>query len=60
MPTSITGSLAQKVADAFPDLSATEQMIAIGLYRLLAEGEPVSPDRVAQHLDLSTNLVREV
>ncbi len=61
MPTSITGSLAQKVADAFPDLSATEQKrIALGLYRLLAEGEPVSSDRVAQHLDLSTNLVREV
>jgi len=60
MPTSITGSLAQKVADAFPDLSATEQRIAVGLYRLLAEGEPASPDRLAQHLDLSKSLVREV
>ena len=43
MPTSITGVLALKVADAFPDLSATEQRIAVGLYRLLAKGEPVSP-----------------
>jgi len=59
MPTSITGSLAQKMADAFPDLSATEQRTAVGLYRLLAEGEPVSPDRLAQHLDLSKSLVRE-
>ncbi len=48
------------MADAFPNLSTIEQRIAVGLYRLLTEGEPVSPDRVAQHLDLSTNLVREV
>jgi len=47
------------VAAAFPKLSAPEQRIALGLYRLLAEGEPVSSDRLAQHLDLSTNLVRE-
>ena len=60
MPTSIKGALAQKVADAFPKLSASEQGIALGLYRLLAEGKPVSPDRVAQNLDLSTSLVREV
>ncbi len=60
MPTSTSGALAQKVADAFPDLSATDQRIAVGLYRLLAEGEPVSPDRLAQHLGLSANLVREV
>ncbi len=43
MPTSVTGAIAQKVSDAFPDLSATDQRIAVGLYRLLAEGEPVSP-----------------
>ncbi len=55
----VTGEIAQKVADAFPNLSTTEQRIALGLYRLLAEGEPVSVDRVAQHLELSTNLVRE-
>jgi len=60
MPTSISGALAQKVADAFPDLSATDQRIAVGLYRLLAEGEPVSPDLLAQHLDLSKSIVREV
>jgi len=59
MPTAISGALAQKVANAFPNLSATDQRIAVGLYRLLAEGEPVSPDRLAQHLGLSANLVRE-
>ena len=59
MPTLTTGALAQKVADALPKLSASEQGIALGLYRLLAEGEPVSPDRLAQHLDLSKSLVRE-
>ncbi len=60
MLTSATSEVAQKVADAFPNLSTIEQRIAVGLYRFLAEGEPVSPDRVAQHLDLSTNLLREV
>ncbi len=60
MPTSTSDALAQKVADAFPDLSATDQKIAVGLYRLLAEGEPVSPDRLAQHLDPSKSVVREV
>ena len=33
----VTGEIAQKVADAFPNLSTTEQRIALGLYRLLAE-----------------------
>ena len=60
MLTSTTSEVAQKVADAFPNLSTIEQRVAVGLYRHLAEGEPASPDRVAQHLDLSTNLVREV
>ncbi len=60
MLTSAKSEIAQKVADAFPNLSAIEQRIAVGLYRLLAKGEPVSPGRVAQHLDLSTSLVREV
>jgi len=60
MLTPAASEVAQKVADAFPNLSTIQQRIAVGLYRLVAEGEPVSPDRVAQHLDLSTNLVREV
>ncbi len=30
MPTSISGALAQKVADAFLNLSATDQRIAVG------------------------------
>ncbi len=60
MTSSATNEVALKVAAAFPQLSAPEQRIALGLYRLLAEGEPVSSDRLAQHLDLSTNLVREV
>ena len=34
-----TETLAQKVAGAMPDLKATEQQIAVGLYRLLAEGD---------------------
>ncbi|MDA2930185.1 hypothetical protein MYX84_09605 [Acidobacteria bacterium AH-259-O06] len=49
----IVETIAQNVADTFPDLSATDQRIAVGLYRLLAEGEPVSLDRLAQHLNVS-------
>jgi len=30
MPTSVTAALTQKVADAFPKLSAPEQKIALG------------------------------
>ena len=54
-----TEALAQKVAGAMPDLDPTEQQIAVGLYRLLAEGRPVSPASLAQRLDLPADLVRE-
>ena len=60
MSTSVVETIARRAADAFPDLNGTEQRIAVGLYRLLAEGEPVSLDRVAQHLNVSRDPVREV
>src|SRR5712692_9093306 len=56
---STRNSLANKIVNAMPKLSSGERRIAIGLYRLLAEGEPVSPERLAKTLDLSGSRVRE-
>jgi len=52
-------NLADKIVNAMPKLGSGERRIAIGLYRLLAEGEPVSPERLAKTLDLSGSRVRE-
>ncbi len=51
--------LARNVAKAMPDLDDTAQRLAVGLYRRLAEGEPVSPAELARRLDLSPDLVAE-
>jgi alkylmercury lyase len=40
--------MAEAITSAMPRLDATEQRIAIGTYRLLAEGEPVTSEAVAQ------------
>jgi alkylmercury lyase len=55
---SIKESLADKIADAMPRFGPVEQRIAVGLYRLLAEGKPVSPERLARTLGLSESKVR--
>ncbi len=52
-------NLAGKIAVAMPRLGRTDQRIAIGLYRLLAEGQPVSPERLAESLNLSQGRIRE-
>lgn len=51
-------SLASEVAGWFPKLSYEEQELSIQLYRLLAQGEPVSPDRLAARLALPPERVR--
>src|SRR2546425_10894931 len=56
---STRNNLGDKIVNAMPKLSSGERRIAIGLYRLLAEGEPVSPERLAKTLDLSGSRVRE-
>lgn len=52
-------SLAEEVAGWFPKLSKEEQQLSIHLYRLLAQGEPVSPDRLAARLALPPERVRQ-
>src|SRR5216684_4315108 len=52
-------NLADKIVNAMPKLGPGERRIAVGLYRLLAEGEPVSPERLAETLNLSESRVRE-
>lgn len=49
--------LAKKVASAMPDFNGAGQRIAVALYRQLAQGKPVSPEKVAENLDLSSDLV---
>lgn len=52
-------NLADKIVSAMPKLGSTERRIALGLYRLLAEGGPVPLARVAKSLNLSESYVRE-
>ena len=52
-------NLADKIVNAMPKLGPGERRIAIRLYRLLAEGKPASPGRLAQTLNLSESQVRE-
>ncbi|TLY15655.1 MAG: alkylmercury lyase [Thaumarchaeota archaeon] len=56
---STLNNLADKIVNAMPKLGSGERRIAVGLYRLLAEGEPVSPERLAETLNLSGSTVRE-
>jgi alkylmercury lyase len=42
--------VSEEIVNAFPRLSAADQKLAIKLYRLLAEGEPISRERLAQAL----------
>lgn len=50
--------LAQAVAERMPELTAAQRRIALGLYRLLAGGRPVSPGRLARSCGLSEEEVR--
>lgn len=52
-------NLADKIVNAMPKLKSGERRIAVGLYRMLAEGEPVSTERLAETLNLSESRVRE-
>ncbi len=51
--------LADIFVDAFPQLSGEDQRLSIKLYRLLARGEPVSCNQLAQALDRSTDSVNQ-
>ncbi|MGQ0551573.1 MAG: organomercurial lyase [Armatimonadota bacterium] len=51
--------LADKIVKAVPKSGPIEQRIAVQVYRLLAESEPVSPRRLAGTLNLSEIRVRD-
>ena len=52
--------LAEKVAGVMPAVSATEQRVAVAVYRLMAEGAPVSPAMVAERINLSSGHVGQM
>lgn len=59
-PANVTvDELAEAIGAAVPALDATEQRIAVGIYRLLARGEPVSPTDVAAATDIRSGRVEE-
>lgn len=49
--------LARELAGAMPALDGRHQRIALALYRLLAEGEPVEAERLAEHAGLARDEV---
>ncbi len=51
--------LAGKIGDARPKLGEAEQGVAVALYRLLAQGEPVSLASLARAVGLSETYVRD-
>jgi hypothetical protein len=53
-------TLAASVLGAFPKLDTLDQLISLELYRLLAEGRPVSPGNLAQRLEISNEIVERV
>jgi hypothetical protein len=52
--------LAARVADAMPALDQDDQRLAIALYRRLAEGEPVAPERLAQEVGIAVERANEI
>ncbi len=49
--------LAEAISSAMPRLDATEQQIAMAVYRRLAEGEPVSSEAVARSVNIPVGRV---
>lgn len=52
--------LADSIAGAAPDFDLVKERLAVQLYRLLAEGEPVTTEKIAESLDLSTDQVEDI
>ncbi len=57
MATTDIAILADALTAAVPELDATQQELGVNLIRLLAEGEPVSPERLAERTGLSESEV---
>ena len=52
-------ALAVDIAGALPKLDRTQQRVAVELYRLLADGQPVEHERLARHAGLPLSRVTE-
>ena len=52
--------LAQRIMGAMPALGSSERRLVVKLYRLLGEGEPVSPRNLARAINLPETRVREL
>lgn len=52
--------IARAVVDAFPKLAAPEQRAALALYRLLAKGQPVTPEDISEASGVSRAAVAEM
>jgi hypothetical protein len=52
MRTITPATLAGELAAATPTLNAEQQPVALSIYRLLADGEPVGRDRLAARTGL--------
>lgn len=50
--------LARSIISCFPKLSSREQQLSLRIYRLLAEGQPVSVDNIANALTMPAERVR--
>jgi len=56
----MSATLLNLLTTAFIPLSPEEQLVSVQLYRLLAEGEPVSPEQIAQTLTLSNDAIKGI
>ena len=57
---STLNNLSNKIVAAMPKFGPIQRRIAVGLYRLLAEGRPVSTERLADALSLPQGRVLEI
>ena len=53
-------ALATEIASALPKLDRTEQQIAVELYRLLADGQPVERDRLSRRAGVPLSRVTQL
>jgi len=60
MTTITPATLAAELAAATPSLNDEQQQLALGLYRLLADGQPVEQDRLATRTGLEPQHVTEL
>ena len=56
----VVQELARKIVRAMPALGSNERQIVVQLYRLLGAGEPVSPRRLADAVNLPEPRVRQI